>query len=412
MKKDILFSVFDMEIGGIERSLINMLASFNYDKYNVDLFICEHKGDLMNQIPNKVNILPQIDKYSVFRRPIIQCVKEGHYTTSLIRLVSRYIAEVKAKSRKLEEGSGYIQMQLVQKYSSYFLPRLKKKYDVAISYAWPHDIVANTVDAKMKIAWIHTDYSELQIDNNLDLSVWKRFDHIVSISDECTKSFLSKYQSLKEKVILIENITSPNFIKEMAELQIDFTYKNKGDFNILTVGRLSFVKGFDIAISALRRLHDKGLTNIKWYVIGYGGYESELKELISKNNLNESFILLGKKINPYPYMKACDLYVQPSRYEGKAVTVTEAKILGKPILITNYNTAQSQVENGIDGYISELSVHGIITGIEKLYKDSELRGNLANNCKIIDYSNSYELKKLDSLIETNGEDENYKKVTE
>ena len=75
-------------------------------------------------------------------------------------------------------------------------------------------------------------------------------------------------------------------------------------------------------------------------------YEEELKELIAQNNLEDSFILLGKKTNPYPYMKACDLYVQPSRYEGKAVTVTEAKILGKPILITNYPTARSQIEDG------------------------------------------------------------------
>ena len=77
-------------------------------------------------------------------------------------------------------------------------------------------------------------------------------------------------------------------------------------------------------------LHDKGLTNIKWYVVGYGGYEGRIKGIIAQNKLEDSFILLGKKTNPYTYIKACDLYVQPSRYEGKAVTVTEAKILGKP----------------------------------------------------------------------------------
>ncbi|WP_226667499.1 glycosyltransferase [Metabacillus litoralis] len=410
MKKDILISVFDMEIGGIERSLINMLESFDYENYNVDLFICEHKGDLMNQIPSKVNLLPQIDKYSVFRRPIIQCIKEGHYSTSLIRLVSKCIAGIRAKSQNFEEGSGYIQMQLVQKYSTYFLPKLKKKYDVAISYAWPHDIVANNVDAEKKIAWIHTDYSKLEIDNNLDQSVWKTYDHIVSISEECTKSFLIKYPSLEEKVILLENITSPSYIKNMSQNHIPYKDLDIENFNILTVGRLSYVKGFDMAVKALRALHNKGFNNIKWFVIGYGGYESELKELISRNDLEESFILLGKKINPYPYMEACDLYVQPSRYEGKAVTVTEAKILGKPIMITDYNTAQSQVENGIDGYIAELSIDGILEGIKKLYENFELREALAYKCKMTDYSNSYELKKLYSLINSSELNENNKGV--
>ena len=82
MKKSILISVFDMEIGGIERSLINMLESFDYEKYEVDLLICHHTGDLMSFLPNKVNILPQMDKYTVFRKPISQCLKEGHYSLS------------------------------------------------------------------------------------------------------------------------------------------------------------------------------------------------------------------------------------------------------------------------------------------------------------------------------------------
>ncbi|MFC0269950.1 glycosyltransferase [Metabacillus herbersteinensis] len=399
MKKTILISVFDMEIGGIERSLINMLKIFDYNTYNVDLFICEHKGDLMRQIPEQVNIIPQINKYSVFRKPIKRCVKEGHYTTSIIRIISKYLADIKSKLRKLEEGSGYIQMQLVQKFSSYFLPRITpKEYDLAISYAWPHDILANKVIAKKKVAWIHTDYSKLEIDNELDLKMWKKFDHIASISDECTNSFLSKYPSLKEKIILIENITSPYYIKEMAQEKIAFPNNDDDHFNILSVGRLSYVKGFDNAVMALRTLHNKGFTHIKWYVIGYGGYELELKKLISSNNLNDSFILLGKKTNPYPYMKAADLYVQPSRYEGKAVTVGEAQILSKPVMITNYATSKSQVKDGIDGCITELSVEGIADGIEKLYKNSELREFLITNCENKDFNNQFELEKLYQII--------------
>ncbi len=398
MKKNILISVYNMEIGGIERSLINMLESFDYQRYNVDLLIFHHVGEFMNLIPKSVNILPQVREYTVFRKPVVLCLKEGQYSLAFIRVLSKYIAEIKSKSRNMEEGAGYIQMQLTQKYSSFFLPKLEIEYDVAISYAWPHDIISNKVNAKKKIAWVHTDYSKLEIDNNLDLKVWNKFDRIASVSDACREAFLTTYPSLKEKVMVVENITSPNFIKKMAEEELPLTKEISQNFNLVSVGRLSYVKGFDLAIEALKLLHDKGLTNIKWYIIGYGGYEKELKDLIFKHKLKDSFILLGKKTNPYPYMKNCDLYVQPSRYEGKAVTVTEAKILGKPVLITEYPTASSQIENGVEGMICDLSVPGLAKGIEEFYRNQELKNILVNNIKNNDYSNSYELDKLYKVI--------------
>ena len=120
--------------------------------------------------------------------------------------------------------------------------------------------------------------------------------------------------------------------------------------------------------------------------------------LIKENQLEDSFILLGKKINPYPYIKVCDLYVQPSRYEGKAVTVSEAKVLGKPILLTNYDTAHSQLEHNVDGYITDLSIDGIVMGIEKLYLDEKLRFKLADNCNKVTYGNANELEKIYDLI--------------
>jgi glycosyltransferase involved in cell wall biosynthesis len=398
MKKNILISVYDMEIGGIERSLINMLNSFDYEKYDIDLLIFHHIGDLMDSLPKRVNILPQIEKYTVFRKSILQCLKEGHYSTSAVRILSKLLANIKSNLRNLEEGSGYIQMQLTLKYASFFIPKQTKKYDVAISYAWPHDIVAKKVKAHIKIAWVHTDYSKLEIDNTLDLSVWNKFDFVASVSKECSKSFLTKYPTLKEKIIEMENINSPDFIKSMAEERIVLDNSYPDDFNIISVGRLSYVKGFDLAVKALRKLHDQGKTNIKWYVVGYGGYEEELKEMISMNNLTNSFILLGKKTNPYSYIKTCDLYVQPSRYEGKAVTVTEAKILGKPILITNYPTAKSQVDNGVDGIICDLSIEGLTEGIDKLYNQRDLLSKLISNLKDKDFSNRDELHKLYSLI--------------
>ena len=162
---------------------------------------------------------------------------------------------------------------------------------------------------------------------------------------------------------------------------------------------MSHAKGIDNAVKALKLLHDKGLNNIKWNVVGYGGDEEMIRKLIKENNLEDSFILLGKKTNPYPYMKVCDLYVQPSRYEGKAVTVTEAQVLGKPVMITNYTTAKSQVKDKVNGYISELSVKGIADGIEMLVNDKTLREFISNNCKKEDFNNSKQLSALYELFD-------------
>lgn len=391
--ENILISSFDMEVGGVERSLISMLNNFDYENYNIDLMLYSHTGEFMNLLPSKPNLLDEVKKYKTFRMSVGEVFKSGDLGIGIARVLSKFKA-----IRNSKDENGYMQMQYMWKYSLLFLPKLNKTYDVAISYLWPHYFIAEKVQAKTKIAWIHTDYSTVDTDIDLDLKMWDKFDYIVSISEDVTSAFISKYPSLKEKIILVENITSPKFVRDMSSEEQSEIIKSDEYFNIVSVGRLCYQKGFDNAIKALKILHDRGLKNIKWYIVGYGGDEKLLKDLIKENNLEDSFILLGKKTNPYPYMKDCDLYVQPSRYEGKAVTVSEAQILGKPVMITNYETANSQVKDGFDGYICDLSIEGIVKGIENLYKDNDLRNNLSYNCKITDYSNSQELKKLYDLI--------------
>ena len=397
--KDILVASFDMEVGGVERSLISMLEGFDYKKYAVDLMLYRHQGDFMELVCNKVNLLEEVPQYTTFRKSIGETLKDKEYGIGFSRILSKINTRFAGKAKGIVE-TGYYQMQLMWKYAIPFLPKLDKEYDVAISYLWPHYFVADKVKAKKKIAWIHTDYSTIETDVEMDLKVWNKFDYIVAVSEACKNSFLKKYSALKNKVIVMENITSPQFIRDMANEEIDTPMLLDNRFKVITVARLSHAKGIDNAVRALRILKDKGYENIAWYVVGYGGDETMIKSLIRDLKLENSFVLLGKQINPYPYIKEADLYVQPSRYEGKAVTVGEAQILAKPVLITNYTTANSQVKNGVDGYITELSVEGIADGIEKLYRDATVRKQLANNCSNTDYSNTYELNKLYEIMET------------
>ena len=396
--RKVLISSFDMEVGGVERSLISMLNNFDYSNNEVDLMLYSHTGDFMPMLNNRVNLLNEVKQYSTFRKSIGETIKQGNLTLGLARILSKFLAKINGSIKDLSEY-GIYQMQLIWKYTLPFLPKIEKKYDVAISYLWPHYFVAEKVQAKRKIAWIHTDYSTIETDVDMDLKMWDKFDYIMAVSEECKNAFLKKYPSLQSKVRVMENITSPEFIRKMAEEDIEDSIKNDNSFKLCSVARLSHAKGIDNAVKALRILHDRGLTDIKWYVVGYGGDEDMIKNLIRENKLEDSFILLGKKINPYPYMKVCDIYVQPSRYEGKAVTVGEAQILGKPVVITNYTTAKSQVRDNVDGYICELSVDGIADGVEKLYKDKKLRIKLSNNCKNTDYSNSSELENLYNIFD-------------
>ncbi len=396
--RKVLISSFDMEVGGVERSLISMLNNFDYSNNEVDLMLYSHTGDFMSMLNNKVNLLNEVKQYSTFRKSIGETIKQGNLTLGLARILSKFLAKINGKIKNLSEY-GIYQMQLMWKYSLPFLPKLDKKYDVAISYLWPHYFVAEKVQAKRKIAWVHTDYSTIETDIDMDLKIWNKFDYIIAVSEECKNAFLKKYPSLKDKVKVIENITSPGFIKKMAKEDVEENIKTDTSFKLVSVARLSHAKGIDNAVKALKILYNRGLTNIKWYVVGYGGDDQMIRNLIKENSLEDSFILLGKKINPYPYINAGDIYVQPSRYEGKALTVGEAQILGKPVVITNYTTAKSQVRDNIDGYICELSIEGIADGIEKLYRNKELREKLAEACKNSDYSNSYELYKLYKLFD-------------
>lgn len=389
---NILIASFDMEIGGVERSLLNMLENFDYKNNHVDLMLYRHTGDFLKLLPEHINLLSESPAYRTFRMTIWQLFKNRQISLGIARLKARYRAN---KSESAEVG--YKQMQYMWNFSLPYLPKHEKAYDVAISYLWPHYFVAEKVEAKTKVAWIHTDFSAVEADMELDIQMWNKFDYIVAVSIDCRRTFIKKYPCLTNKVIVIENISSPDVIKTLAKEKLDHPLTMDHRFKIITVARLSYAKGIDQAIKALRLLKNKGY-KIAWYVVGYGGDEQMLRELIKKCHLEEDFILLGKKENPYPFMKVADLYVQPSRYEGKAVTVKEAQIIGKPVLITNYSTAKSQVQDGIDGVICNLSMEGIAQGIESLYNNEVLRKKLSTTCQSKNYANTDELEKLYELL--------------
>lgn len=398
-KKKILITSFDLAIGGVERSLIGLLNNIDYKKYDVDLVLFKHGGEFFPFLPEGPNLISEIPQYSTFRSSISQIIKEGYYSIGISRVLAKIISSLHGRIRKIEEP-GYLSIQYGWGMSKSFLPKLHKEYDVAIGFLWPHYFIGEKVKAKKKIGWIHTDYSNIYLNKKLESKMWKKVDKIVAVSEECSKTFTSLFPEFNNKTTVIENILSLDFIQQQADLEIPREIKkSKGKTILLTVGRLTFAKGLDDAIKACRALIDKDM-NIEWYVIGYGPLEKDLEELIKKLGLQDKFFLLGKKTNPYPYMKACDIYVQPSRYEGKAVTIREAQILGKPVVLTNFPTAKSQARDGVDAHITEPNVEGIVNGIRKMIEDNQFREKIISNVEATDYGNKSELPKLYRLIES------------
>ncbi|MEH7884023.1 glycosyltransferase [Bacillus sp. JJ1609] len=397
MKKKILIASFDLAIGGVERSLIGLLNSIDYQSYEVDLMLFKHEGEFFSLLPKGPNLLPENPIYSTFRKSISQICQDGQYPIAVSRIVAKYISNIKGKLKRVEEP-GYLTIQYGWEFSRPFLPRLTKEYDLAIGFLWPHHFIAEKVNAKRKVGWIHTDYSNIFVDKSTENKMWKQLDQIVAVSDECSNTFLEIFPDLKKKTMVIENILSPEFVKQQAELGSALEMKKHPEKTVIvSVGRLSHAKGFDQAIRACRQLVDKEY-DIAWYIVGYGPLETELQQLIKELKLENHFFLLGKKTNPYPYIKACDIYVQPSRYEGKAVTIREAQILGKPVVITNFPTAKSQANDGKDALITPLGVDGIVTGIQRLLENPLLRETLSKNTTKIDYGNEQEIHKLYRLI--------------
>jgi glycosyltransferase involved in cell wall biosynthesis len=396
MKNKILITNYYMEIGGVERSLIAMLNSFDYENNSVDLHLHSHTGPLLSLLTPSANLLPQLPTCNSYTQSIKKVIMSGYIKLGLKRFYAKLLAKKFEKKTQLNDTT-YYQLQEIWRLGVGNTQTIKKNYDVAISYISPHHFTAYNVIAKTKIAWIHTDYSTIDIDIKADLSIWQQFDYIISISDACTEAFLQIHPSLSPKIVLVENITSPDFVQAMGTNPIEHAFDSK-NFNLVSVGRLCEPKAFDRAVDALNIVHQKGFTNIKWYIVGEGGDKAKIEALIKHYNLQGSFILLGSTINPYPYMKAADLYVQPSRYEGKAVTIAEAQILAKPILITNYATSASQITHNIDGIICEQSIDDIADAIIKLFQDKALRSRLSRYCKQHDHSNSEELNKLYKLF--------------
>lgn len=388
MKSRIFICIHYMELGGAERALLGLLEAFAKTRHQVDLFIYSHQGELMPNIPAGINLLPEHPAYAAFEKPLKTLLLSKQWKVAVARLWAKltnwwFNRHLKGECSAIFDEVGRATAEV--------LPPLKYlgEYDIAISFLSPHYIVRDKVKARKKIAWIHTDYSTIVVNAQRELPVWQSYDKIVSISADVTKAFLGVFPSLQDKIIEIDNPLPEELIRKQSE-EFDAAPEMPGKIKLLSIGRYCTPKNFPGAVAIMAELC-KLRDDVVWYIIGYGGGEQEIREAIIRHNMQDKFILLGKKANPYPYIKACDVYVQPSIYEGKSITVKEAQLLGKPVAVTNYPTAHSQINHRVDGVILPLdSPAETATALNIFLEDK----NLLEKLEHLEYTKEVDLSKL------------------
>lgn len=394
MKKQILFVIPSMRSGGAEKSLLTVLSLFDYNRYDVDLLCFRHDGLFFNKIPKKVNLLGGNRSYEIFDGDAKQAVKYFLKKGKILSAVDRW-----KYSRIYSLTDSHAIEELQWKYLKKQLPKIRKTYDCAIGYLEgnANRFVAENVSAKRKICYIHNDIERLGFDRESYEKTFASVEKIVTVSEECKNSLLKNFKEFSKKISVIENITSREIVAKESKNFI--AYPDRNDNVILcTVGRFFEQKNIPLAVDACAELVARG-NKIKWYHIGDGPLKEQIEKRISDNGLEGTFILLGEKSQPYPYVGQCDIYVQPSLYEGKSIAIDEAKCLCRPIVVTDFTTVHDQIKDGYNGLICHMDKKDMADKIESLILNKNERDHLSDNLSNEKTGNEGELEKLYCLID-------------
>ena len=371
MKQKMLIIGITMAAAGSEKSFLSFARhAIDYDQYEVDLLLAKKTGDFLSQIPKNIRVLEMGKEGEIFlinRDNAARIIARRYLLKNPLRAFSLLPHIIKRKTAKTaaekDFASNRMWCELLKK-----MPAWDTEYDVALAYWGDHTMfyMCDKVKAKKKIAWLHFDYASPPREDALYLHYFSKCDKVVTVSKKIEASLKQALPEIADKVMTMENIIDAEDILQRASEPCDLADDFQG-IRLLTVGRICHQKGYDMALPAIARLvsekHD-----IKWYIIGDGEAidKENLHERIRQYGLQDRVSFLGIRQNPYPYMKACDIYLQPSRHEGKPIAVEEAKILQKPIVVTDYFSAREQMAGYPIYEIAEISEDGIYGGLQTM----------------------------------------------
>lgn len=359
--RKILLSAKNLKIGGIEKSLVNLIDYLVNNNYNVTLVLEEKKGEFLNEISNKVKII---------------C-----YTPSKFKIVN-----------------------LFKRFG--FLLKYYNKFDTSISFATylkSGSFVARMA-SKNSILWCHADYlslfngDKLKVKDFFEELYYDYFSKIVFVSKKAQSTFLDVFPEQKN-TFYCNNLVDYNKIYKQSEEKIDIKYE-PNIVTFLNVGRHDEKqKKLTRIIGAAKKLKNRNY-EFRIIFVGDGKDTNKYKKIVKKYNLDDRIIFVGKKENPYPYYKISNCVVLSSDYEGYPVVFLESYILNKPIITTNISDFED-IQNG-RGIVTNKNVEGIYKAMEKFICNGYY---IKTPFNVREYNKNVE-NTLDSILETRKEYKN------
>ena len=390
MKKKVLFIIGSLQSGGVSKSMVSLLNAWDTEKYETSLLLCCKDGDIFSEyLPKNIQLI---------YNPVIEHVMGGFSSLKWLLAHGYFLLCLGVLLRLILSR---ISRPLASELIARMMPVVSNvHYDLIVDYGGQQLLyyMVNKLSATKKVSFFHSDYSKWSFYYNADKKYYPLVDHIFTISQICVDSLKHFFPNCADRVSIMENISSPTVIRQQSlesigefKKQID-QMKANGNTILCTIGHICRGKGFDFAIEASDILKRDGI-NFKWIFIGKV-LEEDLLKLIADKELDDNILLVGIQSNPYPYIGLSDIVVHPSRFEGKSIALDEAKILCKPIVVTNFSTVGDQFENGRNGTICEMSGKAVANAIIELINDSSLQDSYRMYLESHIVDNSSEVNKL------------------
>lgn len=348
--KSVLIVINNMNIGGIQKSLLELLKALSKrEDFSVSLFCCKGKGAFFDKIPETIEILP-LNKWAEVAESSVAQAKKLGFRYYLFRIMASLWS--KLFSKKIPAKILCKKIKIVG------------EYDVAISYSQPinekafctltNEIVLNSCKAKKKITFVHCDFEKYGGNTPVNRALYKNFDAIATVSDSVGEVLSKCIPEAKDKIQTVYNFCDADEIKTLSKEE-NIKYSKK---TLITVARLSEEKGILRCVPIVSRLKEQGI-DFAWHIVGGGALAPAIQSAIKEYRLEETIILEGEQINPYKYMKNAHYFFLPSLHEAAPMVFDEAIALNLPILTTKTLSATELVEKRRAGKVCENSENGI-----------------------------------------------------
>lgn len=364
MKKKLIFITEALWIGGIETALVNLLNRLDYDRYDVTVLLIRDAQDMAGRLPKQCRLIVADRQHvATFAEPyryrrLYNLMEEPQHATRLRRWIWR-VLRLTLRAPEARLYAAYLKRQLGG-----------AQFDTAVIYS---DRTAETavraVSADKFLMFYHHGAMRREYHDGYG---YRRAEKIIAVSEALADKLRAYRPRYAGKIMALHNLTDVNGVRTKS-LEAPEVVFPKGQFHIVSCGRLAEAKGMDLAVDACARLVADGCTDVHWWIVGGGPEENNLRQQIARLELDGCVTLLGMQENPYPYLRQADLYVQPSRFEAYGLTIAEAKVLNIPILSTETDGGRELVANGTDGLLCRTDAQSIADGVERLYREPTLR---------------------------------------